>query len=93
MTVTTSVKLPQKLKARVAKLAKQTGRSSHSLIVEAVERHTAYEERLRAFVMEARVADAEMDASGEAYAAQDVHDWLEKMVEGRAPARPKPCRR
>ena len=54
-TDTTSVKLPPKLKARVAALARKSGRSAHSFIVEAVERHAEREERLRRFVQEALV--------------------------------------
>ena len=54
-TDTTSVKLPPKLKARVAALARKSGRSAHRFIVEAVERHAEREERLRRFVQEALV--------------------------------------
>jgi len=47
MAATTTIRLPPKLRARLGALAKQTGRSAHSLIVEAVERHTEYEEQMR----------------------------------------------
>lgn len=90
---TTSVKLPPELKARVARVARKTGRSPHSVIVEAVERHTAYEERMQAFIADAKVADAEIEATGEAYAAADVHRWLDQLAKGRKVRRPKPCRR
>jgi len=93
MTTTTSVKLPPELKARVAALAEKTGRTPHSLIVEAVERHTFYEERMQEFIEEALQADAEMEATGEGYAAEDVHAWLEKLVQGERPPRPRPWRR
>ncbi len=90
---TTSVKLPPDLKARVAAVARRTGRSPHSVIVEAVERHTAYEERMQRFIVEAQQADAQIEASGEAYAATDVHRWLDQLARGRKPGRPRPCRR
>lgn len=90
---TTSVKLPPELKARVARVARKTGRSPHSVIVEAVERHTAYEERMQAFIADAKVADAEIEATGESYAAADVHRWLDELAKGRKVRRPKPCRR
>jgi predicted transcriptional regulator len=93
MTVTTTVKLPLELKARLADLAKQTGRTTHSLIVEAVERHTRAEERMRAFVKEALEADAEIDRTGEVYRAEDVHAWMERLARGKKTARPKPWRR
>jgi predicted transcriptional regulator len=73
MAATTTIRLPPKLRARLGALAKQTGRSAHSLIVEAVERHAAYEEQIRSLVKEALAADAEIDESGEVYRAEYVH--------------------
>lgn len=91
--VTTTLKLPSALKSRVATLAKRTGRSAHSFMVEAIERHTAYEERMRAFVQEALAADHEVERLGEVYRAADVHSWLHRLARGKKVARPKPWRR
>ena len=93
MTTTTSIKLPPELKERVAELARKTGRTPHSLIVEAVERHTFYEERMQEFIAEALAAADEIDATGEVYALEDVNAWMEKLVRGEKAPRPKPCRR
>ena len=93
MTTTTSVKLPPELKARVAALAEKTGRTAHSLIVEAVERHTFYEERMQEFIAEALQADAEMEATGEFYTLDQISAWAEKLVQGQKVPLPKPCRR
>lgn len=90
---TTTVKLPPKLKARVTALARKTGRSAHSFIVEAVERHTQREERVYDFVKEALAADADVERTGEVYRAEDVHAWLERLAKGEKPARPKPWQR
>ena len=90
---TTTVKLPPKLKARVAALARKTGRSAHSFIVEAVERHTQREERVYDFVKEALAADADIERTGEVYRAEDVHAWLERLAKGEKPSRPKPWQR
>ena len=90
---TTSVKLPPALKSRVAALAKKTGRSAHSLIVEAVERHTTAEERMQDFVAQALAADADVDATGEVYPADAVHAWLDRLASGKKAVRPKPWRR
>ena len=93
MAATTTIRLPPKLRVRLGALAKQTGRSAHSLIVEAVERHAAYEEQIRSLVKEALAADAEIDESGEVYRAEDVHTWMQRLtVDGRA-QRPKPWQR
>ena len=65
MAATTTIRLPPKLRARLGALAKQTGRSAHSLIVEAVERHADYEEQMRSLVKEALAADADIEKTGE----------------------------
>lgn len=90
---TTTVKLPPKLKARVVALARKTGRSAHSVIVEAVERHTRREERVYDFVKEALAADADIERTGEVYRAEDVHAWLERLAKGEKSSRPKPWQR
>jgi predicted transcriptional regulator len=90
---TTSVKLPPKLKARVTALARKSGRSLHSFIVEAVERHAEREERLAAFVKEALATDVDIERTGEVFRAEDVHAWLEHLAKGHKTSRPKPSRR
>jgi predicted transcriptional regulator len=78
------------LRARLRTIAKETDRSVHSHIVEAVEKHAAYEEQMRSLVKEALTADAEMDRSSEAYRAEEVHAWAQKIARGEAAPRPKP---
>jgi predicted transcriptional regulator len=92
MAATTTIRLPPKLRARLSSLAKQTGRSAHSLIVEAVERHAAYEEQLRSLVKEALAADGDIEKTGEVYRAEDVHAWMKRLARGESVARPKPWR-
>jgi predicted transcriptional regulator len=93
MTATTTIRLPPKLRARIGSLAKQTGRSAHSLIVDAVERHASYEEQMRSLVNEALAADADIEKCGEVYRADDVHSWMKRLAVGDTAARPKPWRR
>ncbi len=93
MTATTTIRLPPELRARINALAKATGRSAHSLIVEAVERHAAYEEQMRSLVEEALAADADIERTGEVYPAEDVHAWLARLARDPAAGRPKPWRR
>jgi predicted transcriptional regulator len=93
VSATTTIRLPPKLRARVTSLARQTGRSAHSLIVEAVERHAAYEEQMRDLVKEALGADAEIERTGEVYRAEDVHAWMGRLARGASVARPKPWQR
>ena len=93
MASTITLKLPPELRSRVAALAKRSGRSAHSLMLEAIERHVAREEQTREFVKEALAADRAIDHGGEVYAAADVHAWLERLAKGKKPARPKPGRK
>ncbi len=93
MTQTTTIRLPPKLRTRIRLLAKQTGRSAHSLIVEAVERHAAYQEQMHSLVKEALAADAEIERTGEVYRAEDVHAWMGRLARSEAAKRPKPWQR
>ena len=89
----TTLKLPEKLKARVARLARDSNRSSHGMMIEAIEREVDRQERYRAFVNEALAADREIDRGAPVYAARDVHAWMERLAtDGKAP-RPKAWRR
>lgn len=74
-------------------IAKETDRSVHSLILEAVEKHAAYEEQMRKLVNEALAADADIERTGVVYKADEVHAWARRMAEGVATPRPKPWRK
>jgi predicted transcriptional regulator len=93
MAATTTIRLPPKLRARIQALAKQTGRSAHSVILEAVERHADYEEQMRSLVKDALESDAEIERTGEVYRAEDVHEWMDRLAGGQTSAGPKPWRR
>jgi predicted transcriptional regulator len=93
MVATTTIRLPPELRARLQALSEQTGRSAHSIIVEAVERHADYEEQLQALVREALAADARIEETGEVYRAEDVDAWMQRLAKGPHAARPKPWRR
>ena len=93
MAATTTIRLPPELQARLGALAQQTGRSAHSLIIEAVERHADYEEQLQSLIRDALAADADIEKTAEVYRAEDVHAWMQRLAAGEAPARPKSCRR
>jgi predicted transcriptional regulator len=93
MAETTTIRLPPKLRARIHALAKQSGRSAHSFILEAVERHADYEEQMRSLITEAIEADAEINRTGAVYRADDVHAWVARLARGMVNDRPKPWRR
>jgi len=91
-TMTTSLKLPRALRARVARVAKKTGRTPHRVMLDAIERETVREERLETFMKEAVAADRTIDETGEVYAAADVHRWLLRLASGKKAAPPRPWR-
>lgn len=93
MSVATTLKLPEELKSRIARLAKQSKKSAHSLMIEALEREVSREERMQAFVREALAVDAEIEAGADVYRAEDVHDWLDRLATKRKAAPPKPWRK
>jgi predicted transcriptional regulator len=93
MAETTTIRLPPKLRARLRAIAKETDRSVHSHILEAVEKHAAYEEQMRALVKEAMAADEEIEKTGEVYKSEDIHAWARRIAQGVASPRPKPWRK
>lgn len=93
MPSTTTLKLPEKLKARIVRLARQSGQTPHSFMVKALEREASREERMREFVREALAAKADIEAGGAVYRAEDVHAWMERLAKGEKPPRPAPWRR
>lgn len=93
MAASTTLKLPEELKARIARLAKQSGQSPHSLMVRALEREVSREERVREFVKAALAADAAVEAGAAVYRAEDVHAWMERLAKGEKPPRPAPWRK
>lgn len=92
-TTATTLKIPEALKARIAKLAKKSGRAPHAVMLEALERQVQREEKMAAFVQEALDADRRIEDGGDVYRAEDVHAWMERLAAGESPARPKPWRR
>lgn len=92
-TTTTTLKLPRTLKNRIAAIAKETKRSPHRLMIEAIEGRLEHEERIRAFVEDALAADREIEATGEMYRADDVHAWIQSLAGGKKSARPRPWRK
>lgn len=86
----TSLKLPQALKTRIARLARRNGETPHALMVKMIEDQVDAAERYQTFLADAREADSRMADTGQGYAAADVHAYLDGLVSGRKPARPKP---
>ena len=92
MAVTTTLKLPEELKARIAPLAVAEGKSPHAWMVEALEERVTQSENYAAFVAQALEADREMTETGVGYDADDVHAYLRAIIAGEEAERPKPVK-
>ena len=92
MAVTTTLKLPEQLKARITPLAEAAGKSPHAWMIEALEERVVQSEAYAAFVAEALEAEKQMLESGEAFDADDVFAYLRDKVAGRPVKHPKPIK-
>lgn len=90
MTATTTLKLPDELKARIAPLAESAGKTPHAWMVEALQAQAELAEMREAFLSEALASAAETDAGGPLYAMEDVHAYIRARAAGKKAARPKP---
>jgi predicted transcriptional regulator len=76
MSVTTTLKLPDELKARIAVAAEQTGKTPHAFMVEALRMQTELAERRREFVQSALLAEQEVAQYGLVYDADEVFSHM-----------------
>ena len=88
----TTIKLPPELKKRIASLVRKTGKSVHAFMLEAIAEKAGLAEKRREFVEDALDAERETEASGLAYDAKDVHQYLRDRVQGKQPKQPRPKR-
>lgn len=92
MTATTTLKLPDDLKARIATAAEQAGKSPHAFMVEALQMQTDLAERRREFVQSALLAEQEVAQYGLVYDADEVFSYLRDRLAGRPTQDPKPVK-
>ena len=90
---TTSLKLPDELKSRVAVAAQRGEKSAHAFMLEAIARQVDEVESEAAFVQSALDSLADVEAGGSTFAAEDVHAWLLAKVRGETVPAPKPLPR
>ena len=87
--ITTTLRLSEALKARIAQAADESGKSSHAFMLEAIERQTELAERRRDFVASALHAEEEVAQYGLVYDGDEVLSWLQSRLEGARPAPPR----
>jgi len=87
---TTTIRLPEELKARIAKAAERAGTSPHSFILEAIAEKTEQAERRADFYAEADRRWAEFLETGESIPWEEMRRYLMARVRGEEAPRPVP---
>ncbi len=87
-TPTTTIRLPEELKARLARLAEAEGTSTHSLILDAIAEKADALERRQAFHEEARQRHEHFLATGEGIPWEEMRDYLLRRAQGEDVAAP-----
>ena len=85
---TTTIRLPEALKARVAAVAKRSGTTPHSFILEAIAEKAEERERRSEFHDLAESRYAEIVASGKAVPWSEMRQYLERRLAGEKPKKP-----
>lgn len=85
---TTTIRLPEGLKARIAAAAKRAGTTSHNFVLEAIAERADQEERQGDFNDVADKRYAKIVATGKTVSWQEMRSYLEGRLAGKAARRP-----
>jgi len=85
---TTTIRLPEDLKARVAAAAERAGTTAHSFILEAIAEKADQEERRADFNDVAEKRYAQIIASGKTIPWSEMRRYLEHRLAGQTAKRP-----
>ena len=85
---TTTIRLPEDLKARIAAAAKRAGTTSHSFIREAIAEKAEQEERRADFNQVAEERYARVVATGKTIPWNEMRGYLEDRLAGKTAKRP-----
>ena len=86
---TTTIRLPNELKSRVAEAAKRAGTTTHGFILEAIAEKTGQDEKRADFEAEAEGRFARIIASGETIPWADMRNYLKDKIAGKSISAPK----
>ena len=85
---TTTIRLPDDLKARVASAAQRAGVSSHNFILQAIAEKADQDERRAEFEQLADSRYAQILATGQTVPWEDMRRYLQERLSGQETARP-----
>ena len=81
--MSTSIKLPEDLRERIARVVEGTEQSAHAFMVEAIRQETERAEKRRGFLADAYAARAEFRRSGTGYALAEVKAHYRAKLQGK----------
>lgn len=85
---TTTIRLPDELKARIAEAAKRAGTTSHNFILEAIAEKADLAERRAAFHALADERYADFLESGKSIPWEEARSYLKDRLAGKSVKRP-----
>ena len=85
---TTTIRLPEELKARIAAAAKRAGTTAHSFILEAIAEKAELEERRANFDQVAEERFARVVATGKTIPWNEMRGYLEDRLADKTAKRP-----
>jgi predicted transcriptional regulator len=85
---TTTIRIDDDLKARVAAAAERAGKSAHAFIVDAIARTVEQVELDEAFQRVGEERWAKVLATGKTVAWNDAKTWIEARARGERPRKP-----
>lgn len=85
---TTTIRLSEEMKARIARAAERAGTTPHNFILQAIAEKTGEEERRAEFHAEAERRFADMMTTGKAIPWEEMRDYLLQRAAGQKPPRP-----
>ena len=89
MAATTTLKIPEELKARIASAAQATGKAPHAIMIDALATQMTLFERRQAFIASAIKAEQEVAEYGLVYEADEVFNYLQAKLDGKKTKWPK----
>ena len=92
MTTTTTIRIEDELKARVAAAAQRAGKTAHAFILDAIAETVEQAELAEAFHNLADERWANIVATGETVPWDEAKAWLEARSRGERPRKPTPRR-
>jgi len=85
---TTTIRLSETLKERIARVAERSGTTAHAFILSAIAEKAEQAERRSDFHELAEQRYAEILATGETIAWEDMQAYLQDSLAGKSPAKP-----